>query len=209
MKKVLIAVAVVIAILLVVIATRPDTFHIERSATIAAPAQLVFDKVNDFHQWQAWSPWAKLDPTQKTTYDGPPAGVGASSAWEGNKEVGKGRMTITDSAPPSKIVIKLEFLEPMTATETTTFTFNSDGQGTKVTWAMDGHNNFFAKAMSLAMDMDKMVGPDFERGLASIKTLAEADAKKQADDAAAAAAAAAAAPDAAAADAGTTGAVAP
>ena len=173
LKKILIGVGAAIALLLVVISTQPATFHVERSVTMAAPPEAAFAQVNDFHAWSGWSPWEKLDPTMKRTYDGAPAGVGAKYAWVGNKEVGEGRMTI-ETSTPSKIVIKLEFLKPFTATNSATFTFAKTAAGTKTTWAMDGNNNFVSKAFHLVMDMDKMIGADFERGLAAMKTAAEA-----------------------------------
>jgi hypothetical protein len=176
LKKILIGVAAALALLLVVIAVQPATFHVERSLTMAAPPEAAFAQVNDFHAWSAWSPWEKLDPAMKRTYDGAPAGVGAKYAWVGNKDVGEGRMTIEHS-DPSTIAIKLEFLKPFEATNTATFTFTKTPEGTKTTWAMDGNNNFISKAFSLVMNMDKMIGPDFERGLAGIKTAAEAAAK--------------------------------
>jgi uncharacterized protein YndB with AHSA1/START domain len=176
LKKILIGLGVVFAVLLIAISLQPATFHVERSATISAPPEAVFAQVNDFHAWRAWSPWEKLDPAMKRTFDGAPAGVGAKYAWVGNKDVGEGRMTIEESSP-TKIAIKLEFLKPFEATNTATFTFSKTADGTQATWAMDGNNNFFSKAMSLFMNMDKMIGPDFERGLAGIKTAAEAAAK--------------------------------
>lgn len=176
LKKILIGLGVVFALLLVAISLQPATFHVERSTNISAPPEAAFAQVNDFHAWHNWSPWEKLDPSMKRTFDGAPSGVGAKYAWVGNKEVGEGRMTIEESSP-SKIAIKLEFLKPFEATNTATFTFSKTAEGTKATWAMDGNNNFFSKAMHLVMDMDKMIGPDFERGLAGIKTAAEAAAK--------------------------------
>lgn len=175
-KKIAIGAGGVLLVLCVVIAMQPPTFHLERSTTIAAPADAVFAQVNDFHNWSKWSPWEKLDPSMKRSYEGAPAGVGAKYAWVGNKEVGEGRMTIEHS-DPSRIEIKLEFLKPFTATNQATFTFASTPEGTKTTWAMDGSNNFVSKAFHLVMDMDKMVGGDFERGLAGMKTAAEAAAK--------------------------------
>ena len=136
------------------------TFHVERSLSMNAPPEAAFAQVNDFHAWHAWSPWEKMDPAMKRTFDGAPAGVGAKYAWVGNKDVGEGRMTIEESSP-SKIAIKLEFLKPFEATNTATFTFTKTPEGSKTTWAMDGNNNFFSKAMSLFMNMDKMIGPDF------------------------------------------------
>jgi hypothetical protein len=176
LKKILIGVGAGLVVLVGVISVQPATFHVERSATMAAPPEAVLAQVNDFHAWAAWSPWEKLDPHMKRSYDGAPSGAGAKYAWVGNKEVGEGRMTIEKSAP-TEVAIKLEFLKPFEATNTATFTFQKTPEGTKTTWAMDGKNNFVSKAMHLVMNMDKMIGPDFERGLASMKTLAETAAK--------------------------------
>jgi len=175
LKKILIGVGAALVLLVVVILLQPPTFHIERSIVMAAPPEAAFAQVNDFHAWSAWSPWEKLDPNLERSYDGPPAGVGAKYAWVGTKQVGEGRMTIEQSGP-SGIVIKLEFLKPFAATNTATFTFTKTAEGTKTTWAMDGNNNFVSKAFHLVMNMDKMIGPDFERGLASMKAAAEATA---------------------------------
>ena len=171
--KILLGVALVIVVLVVVIATRPPTFHVERSVAVAAPPEAVFAPVNDFHSWPAWSPWEKLDPQMKKTFDGAPAGVGAGYSWIGNNKVGEGRMTIEKSEKPSLIAIKLEFLKPFASTNTVTFTFAPEGQGTRATWAMDGSNNFVGKAFGLFMSMDKMMGSDFDRGLAALKAVAE------------------------------------
>jgi hypothetical protein len=173
LKKILIGLGAVLALLLIVIALQPATFHVERSTNIAASPEAAFTQVNDFHAWSAWSPWEKLDPSMKRSFDGPSSGAGAKYAWVGNKEVGEGRMTIEKSVPSELVQIKLEFLRPFAATNTATFTFAKAGEGTKATWAMDGNNNFMAKAFHLVMDMDKMIGPDFEKGLAGIKTAAE------------------------------------
>jgi uncharacterized protein YndB with AHSA1/START domain len=177
-KKILIGVGAVLAIFLVVVAMQPSTFRIERSATMAAPAADVFAQVNDFHKWEAWSPWAKLDPAAKNTFDGPASGVGAGFAWEGNDQVGVGRMTITESKPAERIAIKLEFLKPFASTAATEYTFKGDGKQTTMTWAMTGEKNFVSKMMCLFMNMDKMVGGQFETGLASIKGIVEAPPKK-------------------------------
>jgi hypothetical protein len=134
---------------------------------MAAPPENAFAQVNDFHAWPAWSPW------MKKTFEGAPSGVGAVYAWVGNKQVGEGKMTIEKSTPPSLIGIKLEFIKPFAATNQATFTFTPSAGGTNVTWAMDGQNNFVGKAFSMFMDMDKMIGGDFEKGLASMKSLAE------------------------------------
>lgn len=177
LKKILIGIGAAFVLLLVVIALQPPTFHIERSISMAAPPEVAFAQVNDFHAWKAWSPWEKLDPNMQRSFDGPSSGVGAKYAWVGNKEVGEGRMTIEKSTPGQEVAIKLEFLKPFAATNTATFTFSKAGDGSKATWAMDGEKNFMAKAFHLFMSMDKMIGPDFERGLAAMKTSAEAAAK--------------------------------
>ena len=173
LKKILIGLGAALALLVIVVAMQPATFHIERSINMAAPPEAAFAQVNDFHAWSGWSPWEKLDPNLKRSYDGPPAGVGAKYAWVGKKEVGEGRMTI-EKSEPSQIVIKLEFLKPFAATNTATFSFVKTAEGNKTTWAMDGEKNFVAKAFHMVMNMDKMIGPDFERGLASMKAAAEA-----------------------------------
>jgi uncharacterized protein YndB with AHSA1/START domain len=202
-KKILIGLVVVLAVLAGIVSTRPDTFTVERSATIQSPPELVFARVNDFHRWNEWSPWDHLDPQMKRTFEGANAGVGAMYGWTGNKDVGEGRMTVKDSKPNERVTIELEFIKPFAATSTTTFTFTPAGEGTRVGWKMEGKNNFMSKAMSMFMNMDKMVGGDFERGLAAMKEKSEAEAKKLAEEkavaekAAAAAAAAAAAPPAA------------
>lgn len=173
LKKVLIALLGIIAALAVVIALQPSDFRISRSTTIAAPAAAVFEQVNDFHKWDGWSPWAKLDPNMKQSFEGARAGVGARYSWSGNDQVGEGRMTLTESRPSEIIRIKLEFLKPFAATNTAEFSFKADGNQTAVTWSMFGTNNFMAKAFGLFMNMDKLVGGDFEKGLAQLKTVAE------------------------------------
>jgi hypothetical protein len=176
-KKILLLVLVVIvvgvAICGVVVALQPAHYRVERSAMMNAPAPVVFSQVNDFHKWDAWSPWAKLDPNMKTTFTGPSSGSGAVYAWTGNSDVGEGRMTITDSKPGESVNIKLEFVKPFAATSATVFSFKPQGNQTAVTWTMDGDNNFVGKAMCLVMNMDKMVGGDFEKGLTQMKSVAE------------------------------------
>ena len=177
-KKILIGLAVIVVVLVVFIALQSSTYRVERSATINAPAPVVFAQVNDFHKWNAWSPWAKLDPAMKQTFEGAPAGNGAVYTWACNKEVGEGRMTITESHPSDLVKIKLEFLKPFAATSTTEFTFTPQGNQTAVTWTMTGDKNFIAKAFHLFVNMDKMIGGDFERGLAQMKSVAEAAPKQ-------------------------------
>jgi hypothetical protein len=171
-RKIAIGLVVVIVVFLVLVATRPATFHIERSLRMEAPASAVAALVDDFHAWRKWSPWEKFDPAMKRSFSGNPRGLGAGYAWEGNDQVGKGRMTIVESTP-RRVAIKLEFLEPWTATNTATFSFAPEGDVTTTTWAMDGQNSFMAKAVGLFMDMDKMIGADFERGLSNLKAEAE------------------------------------
>lgn len=170
---VLIGIAVIVIVLVVVVAMQPAEFRLTRSTKISAPAAAVFAQVNDFHKWVDWSPWEKIDPELRRTYEGAPFGTGASYAWVGNKQVGEGRMTLMESRPNELIRIKLEFLKPFACTNDVEFTFKFEGTQTTVTWSMSGKNNFMAKAFGLVMSMEKMVGGDFERGLAQMKCVAE------------------------------------
>ena len=176
-RKILIGVPAALAVLAAVIATRPSEFHVERSITIAAPPEAAFARVDDFHAWTTWSPYEKVDPQMQRSYEGPTSGTGAIYTWAGNDKAGAGRMKIERSDAPSRIDIELQFFKPFECTNTATFTFTPTPEGTKVTWAMDGQNNFVAKAASLVFDMDKLVGGDFEQGLASLKAQAEEAAK--------------------------------
>ena len=171
---VLAVIVVIVILLLVVIASRPAGFTVTRSATMSAMPQAIFPQVNDLHNWQAWSPWAKLDPNMKMTFSGPEAGTGAAYAWTGNNKVGEGRMTIVESRPSELVRIKLEFLKPFAATNASEFTFQPQGSQTNVTWTMSGKRNFMMKAFGLFMNMDKMVGGQFEQGLQQMKAVAEA-----------------------------------
>ena len=171
--KILIGVAVVVVALAAYVASQPREFSVSRTASFAAPAPAVFAQVNDLRKWQAWSPWAKKDPQMKQTYAGPAAGAGASSSWVGNKDVGEGRMTIVDSRANELVRFKLEFFKPFAATNDAEFAFKEEGGRTAVTWTMRGQNNFIGKAMCLVFDMDKMVGGDFEQGLAGIRQIVE------------------------------------
>jgi carbon monoxide dehydrogenase subunit G len=172
-KKIFVALLVLIIAFLAVVAMQPSDFRVSRSASIAAPAATVFSHVNDLHKWQAWSPWAKLDPNAKISYAGPEAGVGASFAWAGNHEVGEGSMTITESRASEQITFRLDFLKPFAGTNTAVFTFQPEGNQTAVTWTMTGKNNFVGKAVGLFINCDKMVGDSFEKGLAQLKAIAE------------------------------------
>jgi hypothetical protein len=206
LRYVAIALVAVVVVVLGVAATRPDTFTITRSTTMAAPPSVAFGLVNDFHRWAGWSPWDKLDPSMKRTFEGPTAGVGAKYAWVGNKDVGEGRMTIVGARADQQVDIKLEFLKPFAAENRTVFDFEPAGTAaapapptTKVSWTMSGTNDLMGKLFSLVMDMEKMVGPDFEKGLAGMKELADKEAREEAERGAKAAAEAAAAAAAAAA----------
>lgn len=170
---ILIGIAVVVLLFLALVAAQPSQFRVSRSATISAPAAIVFAQVNDFHNWEAWSPWAKLDPNAKNTFSGPDSGVGAGFAWSGNNKIGAGRMTITESRPNELIHINLEFLRPMKASNLTEFTFKSDGGNTVMTWTMSGKNNFVAKVFHMVIDCSKMIGGQFDKGLAQIKSISE------------------------------------
>jgi polyketide cyclase/dehydrase/lipid transport protein len=176
--KILILAAVIVAAFVIIVATRPAGFRIVRSMTMAAPASTAFAQVNDFHNWQAWSPWAKLDPSMQQSYDGAPAGNGATYSWIGNKKVGEGRMTLTESRPNEFVRITLQFIRPFAATNITEFTFRPEGGSTHVTWSMSGNSNFVHKAFGLFVNMDQLVGRDFEKGLAQMKIITEGKANK-------------------------------
>jgi hypothetical protein len=178
LKRIAITLFLVITVAIIAVlsiaATRPATFHVERSLSISAPPEGVFAVVNDMHRFHEWSPWQKLDPAMKITYEGPSSGVGASYSWVGNKDVGEGRMTITDATPPGSLTQKLEFLKPFESTCAVRFTIAPDGEGSRVTWGIDGNNNYMSKVMGLFVSMDSMMGKDFESGLANLKQVAEA-----------------------------------
>jgi hypothetical protein len=177
---ILIIIAAVVIIFLIFVAMQPNEFRVSRSAVMTVPSEVVFAQVNDFHNWEAWNPWGKLDPAMKQLYDGPSSGVGASYSWTGNGKVGAGRMTITESQPYHLIRIKLEFMSPFKATNMAAFTFKPEltfkpaGAQTEVTWSMTGKKPFISKMFCLFMSMDKMVGGMYEKGLASMKSIVEA-----------------------------------
>jgi hypothetical protein len=156
--KILIGLAVIGVVLIVIVALQPADFRVTRSVTMSAPAPAVFVQVNDFHKWEAWNPWGKIDPAMKQGYEGAPAGTGAIYTWIGNKEVGEGRMTIIESRPSELIRIRMEFFKPFAGISTAEFAFKPEGNQTAVTWSMSGENNFMAKAIHLFMNMDKMIG---------------------------------------------------
>jgi hypothetical protein len=176
-KKIFVGLAAAVALLVVVVALQPSTFRITRSATVAAPASVVLAQVKDLHRWEKRSPWQNLDTAVKGTYDGPASGPGAKFAWAGNNKVGAGRMEITESHPSDLVKIRLEFIKPFAATNATVFTFRPNGGGTQVTWDMSGENNFMGKAFGLIMNMDRLVGGDFEKGLANMKQIVETGAR--------------------------------
>lgn len=171
-KTIAIILALLIAALLIYAATKPDSFRIERSATIKASPEKISAYLTDFKQWAAWSPWEEKDPAMQRTFSGATSGKGAIYGWEGNKNVGTGRMEILD-VQPQKVTVKLDFLAPFEAHNTAEYTMQPEGDSTKLTWAMFGPANYMSKVMTTVMSMEKMVGPDFEAGLAKLKVAAE------------------------------------
>ena len=168
----LIAVVIVLIVLCIVISMRPGTFRLERKATITAPTEKVFSYINDFREWAKWSPWEKMDLNMQKIYSGAVSGKGSIYEWTGNNKVGMGRMEITGSTP-NRIMLDLDFLKPFEAHNKTEFLLAANGDTTEVTWTMSGDLSFLMKAMHLVMNMDKVVGKDFESGLAGLKALAE------------------------------------
>ena len=173
LKIIAIIVTALIAGVLIFAATKPDTFRVQRATSIKAPPEKVFALINDFNRWGAWSPWEKKDPAMKRTFGATTSGKGATYAWEGNKDVGQGSMEIAESIPASKVALKLDFLKPFEAHNTVEFTLDSRGDTTHVTWVMQGPTPYFAKIIHVFINMDSMVGKDFEAGLANLKAAAE------------------------------------
>lgn len=173
MLPILLALAVVVILLIVFITGQPDEFTLKREAKISAPREKIFPHINDLRAWEAWSPWAKLDPNAKNSFEGPASGVGAAMSWSGNKKIGEGRMIITESQAHELIGFRLEFLRPFKATNTAEFAFRAEGGHTRVTWSMAGKSNFFFKIFGLFVNCDTMAGRDFEKGLASLKSVVE------------------------------------
>lgn len=202
MKKTLISILAVVVVavvgLLVVASTQPDTYHVERSVTLAAAPADAFPYANDYRNWSAWNPFRHADAAMKTETSENPVGVGAWTSWEGNNQVGTGKMTIVESTPDSKVVHRIDFMAPMEDQGTGTFSMVAEGEGTRFTWAMDGRMPLISKVVSLFGSMDAMIGSQFEIGLGELKALAEADATARIAAEQAAAAAAAAPADAAA-----------
>jgi hypothetical protein len=168
-----IAVVILVVCILALAASKPDAFRIERSQRMKASPEKIYAVINDFHRWSEWSPWEKLDPQLKRTYGGSASGQGAVYEWQGNKQVGQGRMEIREALPPSKVTIQLDFLKPFEAHNTAEFALEKQGEFTNVTWAMQGRQPFMFKAMGLFFSMDKMVGKDFEKGLDNMKGIVE------------------------------------
>ena len=174
MLPILLAIAFIAILFFIVIAGRPDEFTVSRATTILTTPEKVFPHINDLHRWAAWSPWAKLDPNAKNSFEGADSGAGAAMSWSGNRKIGEGRMTITQSQENEWIRFTLEFIKPFKASNTAEFGFKSEGNQTLVTWSMSGKNSFFFKVFGLFMDCDKMAGRDFEKGLAAMKAVVEA-----------------------------------
>lgn len=172
-KLIAIVVIAVLAALFAYAATRPDTFRVQRATGIKAPPEKIFALIDDLHGWGSWSPWEKKDPAMKRTHSGAASGQGAVYEWDGNTEIGKGRMEITETSPPSKVAIKLDFIKPFEAHNIVEFTLEAQGNSTNVTWAMHGPSPYLSKVIGIFIDMDNMIGKDFEAGLANLKTAAE------------------------------------
>jgi len=173
-KKIALAIVVLILTILIFAATRPDSFRVERSAVIEAPPEEIFTHLEDLHQWAAWSPWERKDPAMKRMHSGAARGTGAVYAWDGNDDVGQGSMEIIETIPPSRLVIRLDFIKPFEAHNIVEFALHPEGEATNVTWSIHGPSPYVSKLMGLFFDMDAMIGKDFEDGLTRLKTLAEA-----------------------------------
>ena len=165
--------AIAVAAVLMLAATKPNALRVQRAISIKAPADRIFPLINDFHQWKTWSPYETKDPAMKRTYGGADSGKGAVYAWDGDRNVGSGRMEILEASAPSKIVIKLDFFTPFEGHNTAEFTMLPQGDGTHVTWLMHGPANFISRLIQVFINLDKMIGKDFEAGLANLKTLTE------------------------------------
>ena len=175
----LIAVAVILAALIINIAMRPDSFSVCRSAVVTGPPEQVFQQVNELRNWEAWSPWAKIDPMAVTSYDGPASGVGALFSWAGNSKIGEGRMVIVESRLNELVRLRLDFQKPFKASHDAEFRFKPRGDHTLVSWTMSGKTNFFTKALSLVVNCENMVGSQFEQGLADLKSVVTKTAERQ------------------------------
>ncbi|MBB5052762.1 hypothetical protein HNQ36_002736 [Afipia massiliensis] len=178
MQKIFIGLIATIGSFLALILLQPSDYRVSRSMVMSAPAPDVFAQIDDFHRWQAWSPWAKRDPAAKASFAGPASGKGALFAWSGNNEVGEGRMTLTESRPAEAVKVKTDFVKPFVGTSYSDFLLKPEGGGTAVSWTISGQNDFIAKAICLFVSMDKVLGGEMEKGLASMKQLVEAGTKK-------------------------------
>ena len=178
-KKILIGLLAIVIVFVIIVALQPPEYRVVRSASISAPPATVFAQVNDFHNWQAWSTWAKLDPGMKQSYEGPPAGTGAIYSWVGNAKVGEGRMTLTESRPNELIRIKLDFIKPLEGHNVAEFALAPQGDSTSVTWTMDGPSPYVGKLIGVFVNMDTMIGKEFETGLANLKGIAEKQSHEQ------------------------------
>jgi hypothetical protein len=172
LKKIVLVLVVVIVAILAFATTRPDTFQVQRSAVINAPPEKIVALIDDFHNWSAWSPWEKLDPAMKRTFGGPARGVGSKYGWQGNSQAGAGQMEIKDSSP-AHVGIQLDFIKPFKSSSVSEFALQPNGTATNVTWTMHGPMNYISKVMCMFVSMDKMIGGDFEKGLAGLKAAAE------------------------------------
>jgi uncharacterized protein YndB with AHSA1/START domain len=177
-KKILVGLAALLAILVAVIASRPATYHVERSALVAAPPRAVYERVADFRRWSEWSPWAHVDPKMKQSFEGAPSGTGAEYAWSGNSQIGEGRMSILEARPDERVAMRMDLTRPLKSTSTTELRLSPEGGGVRVVWVMDGRRNFAGKAVALLASMDARLGRDFEKGLEDLKRVAEAEAAR-------------------------------
>ena len=173
LTKIVVVLLVVVAGFLAYASTRPDTLRVQRSATIKAPPDKIYPLITDLRRWSVWSPWEKKDPAMKRTFGGADSGQGAVYAWQGNSDVGEGRMEIVEATPPSKVAIKLDFIKPLEGHNVAEFTLTPKGEATDVTWLMYGPTPFIGKVLGIFMNMDAMIGNDFEAGLASLRAAAE------------------------------------
>jgi len=172
-KKIALVALVLVVAVLAYAATRPDTLHVQRSGSVKAPPEAIFPLISDFHRWSSWSPYEKRDPAMKRTYGGAAQGKGAVYEWQGNSEVGQGRMEITDASDPSRITIKLDFIKPFEGHNVAEFALVPQDGATNVTWSMDGPSPYIGKLIGVFVNMDRMIGNDFEAGLANLKAIAE------------------------------------
>lgn len=169
-KKILMVLVVAVVCVGILAMRQPDTYTVERRAVVKAPVDSVFAQINDFHHWKAWSPWARLDTAMTLKISDPGVGNGATYEWKGNSDVGEGKMEIKESMAPSKVTIDLHFISPIDSKSVTTFQLEPKDGGTEVIWTMRGDHSFMSKVMSVFTSMDKMIGPDFEKGLSQMQT---------------------------------------